>query len=488
MGREHGLFGGVLLVAAMVRLIVVLGYPPALWFFDSLPYIRAVQPLAPYRVRPIGYSYFLAVLAPFHSVWLVTAVQAVMGLAMGIAVYAVLRRYRIPNWAATLAAVPVLLSAYELQMEHFVLSDTLFGLLVTLAVVLMLWRPVPSVPMCALVGLVLAWAILDREQGVLLPIAFGVYLATQLVKRVPASRVLASIAALGVTTAVPLLAYAWWFGQVNGSFQLTSSTGTFLYSRVSAFARCSAIKPPADERWLCISTPPGKRPDSNYYAWRAASPINTKPPGGSQFDSRADHLATDFALRAIRAQPAAYLRAVWHSTAENFAPQLKDSAAWYSQRQYRFPAVAPQSLRALARANRELDTYPAAATINGGRDPSTKIVRPFAGWMQAYQRFVVLPGPLLGLAVLAGLVGTAMAWRRLGGPALLPWLTGAVLIVTPAATTGYGARYLIASIPAFCIAAAIGVKEISDWATAPGEKELQHPPQELSVPDRSLGR
>ena len=487
-GREHGLFVGVLLAAAVVRLVVVFGYPPALWFFDSLPYVRAMFPLAPYRVRPIGYSYFLALLAPFHSVWLVTAVQGVMGLAMGIAVYAVLRRYRIASWAATLAAVPVLLSAYELQMEHFVLSDTLFGLLVTFAVVMMLWRPVPAVWMCGLVGLVLAWAILDREQGILLPIPFGLYLCIQLIRRVPARRVLASIAAMCVTIAVPLLAYAWWFERVNGSFQLTSSTGTFLYSRVSAFAECSMIKPPADERWLCISTPPGKRPDSTYYAWSPDSPINTKRPGGSQFDSRVDSLATDFALRAIQAQPGAYLRAVWQSTAENFTPQLKDSEAWFSQRQYRFPSAAPESLRALARANRELPHYPDAAAINGGRDPSTQVVRPFSGWLQAYQRFVVLPGPLLGLTVLAGLVGAALAWRRFGGPALLPWLTGAALIVTPAATTGYGARYLIAGIPAFCIAAAIGVKEISDWVAAPAEKEPERASPGLAVPDGGLSR
>jgi len=465
-------------VAAVVRLIVVLGYPPALWFFDSLPYIRAMFPLAPYRVRPVGYSYFLTMLEPFHSVRLVTAVQAAMGLAMGTAVYAVLRRYRLPGWAATLAAAPVLLSAYELQMEHFVLSDTLFGLLVTFAVVMMLWRPIPSVLMCALVGLVLAWAALDREQGVLLTIPFGVYLCARLVRRVPARRVLASITAMCVTAAVPLLAYAWWFDRIHGSFELTSSTGTFLYSRVSAFARCSVIKPPAQERWLCISTPPGKRPDSTYYAWKAASPINTKPPGGSQFDSRVDGLATDFALRAIEAQPAAYLRAVWRSTAENFALQLMDSPAWYSQRQYRFP-TAPESLQALARANRELSLYPYAATINGGRDPSTQIVQPFARWMQAYQRFVVLPGPLVALIVLAGLAGAGLAWRRLGGPALLPWLTGVVLIVTPAATTGYGARYLIASIPAFCIAAAIGVKEFSDWAAASGESARHDVPTGL---------
>ena len=106
--REHVLFCCVLVIAAAVRLIVVLGYPPALWFSDSLPYIQELYPLSPGSVRPAGYSYFLALLRPFHSVWLVTLVQAVMGLAMGTAVYAVLRRHKLRGGAATLAAAPVL--------------------------------------------------------------------------------------------------------------------------------------------------------------------------------------------------------------------------------------------------------------------------------------------------------------------------------------------------------------------------------------------
>jgi hypothetical protein len=163
VAREHALFCSVLLAATVVRVFVMLGYPPALWFSDSLPYIAGTLKPAPYRVRPVGYSFFLALLEPFRSVGLVTAVQAVMGLAMGIAVYAALRRFRIAGGWATLAAVPVLLSAYELQMEHFVLSDTLFGLLITIAVVMVLWRPVPRVTGCALAGLVLGCAALDRE-------------------------------------------------------------------------------------------------------------------------------------------------------------------------------------------------------------------------------------------------------------------------------------------------------------------------------------
>ena len=467
MLREHALFRRVLIAAAAVRLIVAVGYPPALWYFDSLPYLHAVFPLSPDPVRPTGYSDFLAVLEPFHSVWLVTAVQAVMGLAMGAAVYAVLRWHKLGARAATLAAVPVLFSAYELQLEHFVLSDTLFGFLVTTALVMMLWQPMPSVPVCTFTGLALALAILVREQGVLLPVPFCLYLCARLAGQVPLRAVLKGIVAMCLTLAVPVACYAWWFEQSSGSYQLTSSTGLFLYSRVSTFARCSVIKPPTDERWLCITTPPGKRPDPTVYAWGRKSPINVKPPGGSPFDSRSNSLATNFALRAIQAQPKAYLRAVWHSTIENFEPQFRNSPAWYSERRYMFPASAPQRLRALARANRELPDYAAGYTYNGRHDPSTRLVQPFAAMIGLYQRLVILPGPLLALIALAGLTGIVMAWRRLGGPALLPWLTGVVLIVTPAATTDYGARYLVASIPAFSIAAALGIKQFNDWATEP---------------------
>jgi hypothetical protein len=463
--RNHALFCVALLVAAGVRFVVVLGYPPALWFSDSLPYVQAVEPLSPSPVRPAGYSFFLAMLASFHSIWVVTVAQAGMGLTTATAVYVVLRRYKLSGAAATLAAAPVLFSAYEIQLEHFVLSDTLFGLLVTLAVVIMLWRPVPPILVCAFTGLILAWAILDREQGILLPVVFCLYLCALLARQVRIRAILVRVVVMCVAVVVPVLGYARWFEQSHDSFALTSSTGVFLYSRVSTFASCSVIKPPADERWLCISKSPGERPDPNFYAWAAKSPINLRPPGGWAFDSRANSLATNFAIRAIKAQPISYLAAVWLSTTENFELQSKGNAAWLSERRYRFPATTPPPLRALARANRELPDYASGYKYNDHRDPSTRLVQPFARWIGVYQRFVILPGLVLALIALTGLIGVGTAWRRFGGPALLPWLTGAVLILTPAATTDYGARYLIASIPAFCIAAGVGAKQIGEETT-----------------------
>ena len=175
--------------------------------------------------------------------------------------------------------------------------------------------------------------------------------------------------------------------------------------------------------------------------------------------STVNSLATNFAVRAIEAQPVDYLKVVWRATLDAFQLQGSYTSAWYSERQYQFPAAAPQPLRALAAKNGE--SYQYGARFNGGADPSTRLVQPFASLARRYQRLAVVPGPLLAAIVLMGLLGMAAAWRRFGGAALLPWLAGAVLIVTPAATADYDARYVVAAVPVFCIAAAIGMQEIS---------------------------
>jgi hypothetical protein len=447
--REHWMIIVVLLAATVVRVITLLAYPPAFWFPDSLPYVQAAVSPAPYAIRPVGYSFLLLILEPAHSVLFVITLQHIMGLVIAAQTYAVLRRHRLPAWASTLAAIPVAASAYAIQIEHFVLSDAFFGLLATSAFALVLWRPRPRVWVCCVVGLILAWAALDRSQGMLLIAPFVLYLA---VARLGLRRFLISAGAMCLAFGVPVLAYCAWFDQSYGTFEITTSTGAFLYSRVATFAECSADKPPADERWLCLSTPVSKREYAGWYVWATQSPLNHGP--AWEFSSEVNHLATGFALRAIMAQPVAYLRTVWDATAETFLPgQLTNK----SQDQYMFPAAVPESLQSIATKNDEQISYGSA--YNGGADLDTRVVQPFAGWMQAYQNKFALPGPLIGAIVLIGLIGTVLARRRCG-PALLAWLTGVVLIVTPAATADYDARYVVASIPVFCIAAALGIREI----------------------------
>jgi hypothetical protein len=60
-----------------------------------------------------------------------------------------------------------------------------------------------------------------------------------------------------------------------------------------------------------------------------------------------------------------------------------------------------------------------------------------------------------GLILLAGLGGMVLAWRRLGGEALLPWTISLALIVIPAATAEFDYRYVLVAVPFACLAAAL---------------------------------
>src|SRR5580692_4366940 len=67
------LFAGALAVGAGIRLVAMLGYPGALWFAgDSYVYVGAALRPQPNLSKSTGYSLFLRVLEPFHSLSLVT--------------------------------------------------------------------------------------------------------------------------------------------------------------------------------------------------------------------------------------------------------------------------------------------------------------------------------------------------------------------------------------------------------------------------------
>jgi hypothetical protein len=75
--------------------------------------------------------------------------------------------------------------------------------------------------------------------------------------------------------------------------------------------------------------------------------------------------------------------------------------------------------------------------------------------MRVYQRHIYLPGTLLGVILIVGLGGVVLAWRRIGGAALLPWGTSVALLVIPAATAEFDYRYVLPAVPFACLAAAM---------------------------------
>ena len=178
LGR-HRLFAAAFGLGIVVRLITMLGFPPAIWFGgDSASYLSTALYHAPGTSRLSGYGFVLFLLKPFHSFAVVTAVQHLMGLAVGVMIYALLRRYGLPGWGATLAALPVLLDAYQVELEHEILPSATFGFLVMAAITLTLWwrrdRPLWAT---VVAGFVLAAAATLWPVGLPVLIVFLLYLA-----------------------------------------------------------------------------------------------------------------------------------------------------------------------------------------------------------------------------------------------------------------------------------------------------------------------
>ena len=484
----HWQFSIVLLAAIVVRIIVVLGYPPILWFNDSYSYIQDAVTHTPDVVRPNGYPFLLDLLLPLHSMYPLAVLQAAFGVAMGAAIYALLRHRGLPWWGATLPALPVLFDAYELHLEHQVTADTLFIFLATTAVVILCWSDRPSVLTMVIAGLIIGYATVVRSVGEPLLI---VALVGMLVRRVGWRR-LATLAVAGV---VPIGAYMIWFHQAQGHYALTDSSGTFLYGRVSTFAECAKINPPANLRILCDSTPPNLRPPAGEYIWadnepgpdRKTTPLWNETQSndtGMRFTPQVNGLAGQFAKDAILAQPYDYLRVVMHDTLHTFGWNRQPDPENYAGNGPLFqfvpsyseltrlipPWAGPPTSANFAEWARGWGKDTAAVQIYKTRQGfgsglgNTNVVRPWVRLILIYQRYFYLRGTLLGLIVLIGAAGVVARWRRWGGVGLLPWMVGALLIVLPPMTAGFSYRYALAAVPTACLAAGL--------AFVPGTKSV----------------
>jgi hypothetical protein len=430
----HRLFAAVLTLAAALRVLVMLGYDTAqVYWYDSFTYLDTAVHMRPQgSFHPAGYSWFLWLLRPFHSVELVVGVQHVMGLAAGVIVYALLRRRSLPGWGASLATVPVLFDPAFVRLEHAVLSDLQVILLVVAALAVLLWRRQVSVRGAAAAGALLALAGLTRTAAVPLLALAALYL---LLRRVPWKRV----AVLAVAGTLPLVAYAGWYAQYHGRFALSGSDGVALWARTMTFADCSAIEPPPREAVLC---PNGTVVDAaSEYVWAPGASLNRLP--GDRFAH--NDLARSFALRAIAAQPLDYLREVVGDTALAFTWEPARHPA-------RVNAMAgfPTGSWSLPRGHRLIDQ------VRGEYDPAIRgmsSVEPYASVLAAYPYPWFLHGTLFGVILLAGVAGL----RR---EALLPWSFAVFLLVAPVAALDFDHRYVLPAIPVACVAAALAVHGI----------------------------
>ncbi len=469
MTRRHWLFGLVLACAVALRVLAMLAFRPIMWFGgDSASYLATGLRLIPDPSRVGGYGFMLWVLRPLHSLALVAAVQHLMGIVIGVLIYLLARRHGLPAWGATLAAVPVLFDAYELQLEADAVPDIPFGLLVMIALYLLLRSPGERRPACVIPAAFLLGvsAIIWPVGLALLAILFAVLLAGLVIRRAGVLAVAAAILA----GAVPVAGYAAWFDLHEHQFSLTRSDGVFLWARTMSFANCAVIRPPADERTLC--PPSGRewtpRIASSLYVWSGASPLLRMP--GGRFSARTNALALDFALRAIAAQPGGYATAVGHDFALSFAwnrPVHPDAGI---VDRYQFSDATTAWVPATMRTPGGGTVAGDQAAYDAGPPAPTRAVQPFASWLVSYQRYAYLPGTLLGVILFGSLVVMIVRRRALGG---LPWAFAVTILLVPPLIVDFDLRYLMPAVPVACLAAALAFAprpspaDQRRWTTSP---------------------
>jgi hypothetical protein len=357
-----------------------------------------------------------------------------------------------------LPALPVLFDAYEIQLEHLLMADILFIALVTWAVVILTWNDRVRVAAAAVAGLLIGYATVVRSVGLPLIAVIAICL---LIQRAGWRQV----AALLLACAAPVLLYMSAYDAEHGQFEITGSTGVFLYDRAMTFANCAVIKPPANLARLCDPRPQSERAQPPIeYIWDHTDPIykltpyrtyyKTLPSGRKVVRLGRKHstdiwtpelnrLSEKFAERAILAQPLSYLHVVASDTLRSFywgspVPYDPSNREYLFNPHFTFTQADLDLLRAYQPGFRQL-----------------RIVRPVADFLQDYQKVVYTQGPLLAAILLIGLAGIWARRRQWGGPVLLAWVTAVLLIVLPPMTTGFDSRYVLAAVPLACLAAGL---------------------------------
>ncbi len=444
--RRHALFLGVLGIGAALRVVTQLAYWPALLFEDSYRYLDNVDELDPGNPRPLGYPIFLRLLLPLPDLAAVPITQHLLGLGMGVLVYALLLRWGAWRWLAALAAVPVLWDAYQLQIEHMILSDVLFQALVLGSLALLAWRGRPTVLTAALVGLLLGFSVYVRLVGQ--PLVIAAVLFVLLVgggwrRRVSAAMILV------VTFALPVFGYMAWYNHHYGEYKLSDMGPLIQYARVARFVDCDQLSSlPAYERPLCPGKPPAQRLPPNGFVWSAQSPARqyVPPPGMEK-----DEVITDFVRRVVVHQPVDFLSAWMHDFIRGFYPRKTTHPPEVPVDFWQFPT----HFRGWQ------NDRDAGATARAYGSSGAHINEPLASFLRSYQLTAgYTPGTVLGVMLVVGVLASLGVGRaRRSGMRAVCFLfasSGGGLLLA-AATYEFSWRYQLPGLVLLPVAGALGI-------------------------------
>lgn len=454
---RHWIFGLVLGIGILVRVLTMVSYWPGFWFPDTTAYFYSAERMRISELRPYGYSAFLNLLQWSDQIWLITTLQHLMGIGIGVGIYALVIRRGIHRWLGVLASIPILWDAFGIDVEHYLLADTLFTALLFGGVLCLLWQDRITVPLAIGAGLLFGMAAATRTVG--LPIA-AVCVLYILVRRSGWRPVLSSVVAL----ALPLVVYLVAYQQVHGVYAFGQWQGRFLYARVMAFADCDKIDDlTTTERQLCDSRPVEARPPLNFYIWNRESP-------GAKFPGKAgDPILQSFAKKAILAQPGDYAATVGRETVAFFAPGRVQPRGTICANLWTFPYDKPWP---------GCEPMPVAGdgfNVKAGERPAAW--PGFAKYLNGYANVGYTPGPLLAIFVLLSLLAIVVRpraghWRdRID----ILFLTGVglCLMVVAVATSQFDYRYGVPALAFIPVGGAFAIAVLSRTLrrtrTAPAE-------------------
>jgi hypothetical protein len=443
--RRHWLFAPLLLAGLTLRVLTQLAYQPALLYIDSFSYLTNLGPLRSGGSQPIGYVLVLRPLVAFGGLGAVAIFQHVLGLGMAVLIYVVLLRRGAPRLLAALACAPVLLDAYQLQLEQNVMSDVVFEALVLGAVAALLWRAAVGWRAALTAGALLGAAAVVRLVGeplVLLAVVFVPF-------AVPGWRRRAALAGvLAVGFAVPLAACMAYTQAQSGSFGTAGSSTRMLYGRVATVVDCAGLRLPDYERVLCPSEPVGQRMTNDDFANAPTSPLYAlHPPAGMT----TRQVLTDFNDRVLAAQPSAVATAIGRDAVKLFALTRVTSPGDVLIDRWRFTTTYPE--------------YPpnsSVAMTTALGEPPPRVNVHLATFLRRYQlRFGYTPGPVFLVALAAGLLGAAGATRGarrsgLRAACLLATTMGAGVLLA-ADVFQFSWRYQVPAFTLLPLAGALGL-------------------------------
>lgn len=453
LARQHWLLVILLLAGLAMRVITQLAYQPAMLYIDSFRYLSNLS-LDPGGVSPPGYDVILRLLLQIGRLFggglaFVAGIQHVLGLAMGVALYALVLRLGGRRWLAALITVPVLLDAYQLQIEQNLMSEPWFQALLVGSMWLLLGRRRhdrggPGLLPTAIAGGLLAATVPMRTIGIVLLAPFVVYLILVGARwRTPAwwRRMAVRVGAglLGFT--IVLAPYLGYFRASVGHWGLNADSSSVLYGRAATVANCTELDLDRYLAQVCPEEPRDQRLGVDAYAHGGPEPDDL-PPGTSE-----PELRNRFAWTVIRQQPLDVAAAILRDFGKGFAWTRTTSPNDVPLDRWQFQTTYPRW--DYTDANRFTQHW-------DGVDPH--VIRPLARFLRGYQLGGgYIPGTLLGIAGLVGYAGALLRPRsRLRAQALFAAATPTILLLGSAAFE-FSWRYQLPGLVLFPLAAAVGV-------------------------------